>query len=122
MHNVDARLICANLVLLLVASLFPWPTSVISAAVRSGDRSDEGPHCSVCRSRVSRAAGLDHLVRLPGPRAPAAQRRNGHRVCTQRDPPIAAVVAFVEPVVALVAFAALPLFFIGTLLFPARNA
>ena len=38
---VDARLICANLFLLLVASLFPWPASVISAAVQKGDHGDQ---------------------------------------------------------------------------------
>ena len=40
-RRVDARLICANLLLLLVSSLFPWPASVISAAARTGDRGDQ---------------------------------------------------------------------------------
>jgi uncharacterized membrane protein len=40
-RRVDARLICANLLLLLVTSLFPWPASVISAAVETGDHSDQ---------------------------------------------------------------------------------
>jgi TMEM175 potassium channel family protein len=38
---VDARLITLNLLLLLVASLFPWPAAVISAAQRTGDRRDQ---------------------------------------------------------------------------------
>ena len=40
-RGVDARLITLNLLLLLVASLFPWPAAVISAAQRSGDHYDQ---------------------------------------------------------------------------------
>jgi uncharacterized membrane protein len=40
-RGVDARLIALNLVLLLVASLFPWPAAVISAAQRTGGRHDQ---------------------------------------------------------------------------------
>jgi uncharacterized membrane protein len=40
-RQVDARVICANLLLLLVASLFPWPAAVISSAVRDGNHDDQ---------------------------------------------------------------------------------
>jgi uncharacterized membrane protein len=40
-RRVDARLICANLLLLLVTSLFPWLASVISAAVETGEHRDQ---------------------------------------------------------------------------------
>ena len=40
-RRVDARLICANLLLLLITSLFPWPAAVISAAVRDGNHADQ---------------------------------------------------------------------------------
>ena len=40
-RGVDARLICANLGLLLVASLFPFPAAVISAALRDGNHADQ---------------------------------------------------------------------------------
>jgi uncharacterized membrane protein len=40
-RQVDARVTCASLLLLLVASLFPWPAAVISAAVRDGSHDDQ---------------------------------------------------------------------------------
>ena len=40
-RRVDPPVICANLLVLLVSSLFPWPASVMSTAVRSGNHSDQ---------------------------------------------------------------------------------
>ena len=129
---VDARLICANLFLLLVASLFPWPASVISAAVQKGDHSDQ-----VAAMVLYAAVGFlvplawillyGYLARTPYllrdasgvAFARSAARRSLVSVVVF---PAAAVLAFVEPIAALIAFAALPFFFIAAVLFvaPAR--
>jgi len=129
---VDARLICANLFLLLVASLFPWPASVISAAVQKGDHGDQ-----VAAMVLYAAVGFlvplawillyGYLARTPYllrdasgvAFARSAARRSLVSVVVF---PAAAVLAFVEPIAALIAFAALPFFFIAAVLFvaPAR--
>jgi uncharacterized membrane protein len=131
-RRVDARLICANLLLLLIASLFPWPASVISAAVRSGDRSNEVA-ATVLYAAVGFLVPLAWIVlysylgrhpRLLRDETGSAFIRTAIRraLVSVVVYPAAAVLAFVEPVAALVAFAALPLFFIGTLVFPADSA
>jgi uncharacterized membrane protein len=43
--QVDIKLMCINLALLLVSSLFPYPAAVLSAAMRNGDRSDQIYSC-----------------------------------------------------------------------------
>ena len=131
---VDARLICANLFLLLVASLFPWPASVISAAVQKGDHGDQ-----VAAMVLYAAVGFlvplawillyGYLARTPYllrdasgvAFARSAARRSLVSVVVF---PAAAVLAFVEPVAALIAFAVLPFFFIAAVLFvpPATRA
>ena len=40
-HRVDARLLVVNLAVLLVASVFPWPTAVMAAAIRDGNSHDQ---------------------------------------------------------------------------------
>ena len=130
---VDARIICANLFLLLVASLFPWPASVISAAVQKGDHGDQ-----VAAMVLYAAVGFlvplawillyGYLARSPHllrdasgvAFARSAARRSLVSVVVF---PAAAVLAFVEPVAALIAFAVLPFFFIAAVLFvpPARR-
>jgi uncharacterized membrane protein len=126
-RRVDPRLIYANLMLLLVTALFPWPASVISAAVQHGDRGDQSAamvlyaavgflvplawnvlyHC-VARSPqlLIDPAGVEYARR--------AARRSLVSIVVY---PVAAVLAFVEPIAALAAFAALPMFFIGSLFF-----
>jgi uncharacterized membrane protein len=126
-RRVDARLICANLVLLLVASLFPWPASVISAAVRGGNRGDQ-----IAATVLYAAVGFlvplawlllyGYLIRAPqllgDPEASAFVSRAARRpVVSIVVYPAAAVLAFAEPVAALVAFALVPLFFIGAVVF-----
>jgi uncharacterized membrane protein len=126
-RRVDARLICANLVLLLVSSLFPWPASVISAAVRTGDRSDE-ISATVLYAAVGFLVPLAWIL-LYGylARAPYLLHENTDTTFMRRASrrslvsvvvfPAAAVLAFVEPLAALIAFVLLPLFFIGAVLF-----
>jgi uncharacterized membrane protein len=131
-RRVDARVICANLLLLLIASLFPWPAAVISAAVRAGNRDDQiaatvlyatvgflVPLAWIVLYRyLSRAP---HLLTTP---AAASYARLGVRrsLISVVVYPAAAAVAFAEPLAALAAFAALPLFFIATVVRPLRNS
>ena len=127
---VDARLICPNLLLLLVTSLFPWPASVISAAVETGDHRDQVT-ATVLHAAIGfliplawivlyrYTARSPHLLGDPHDVATACTgtRRSLISVIIY---PIAAALAFVAPVAALVAFIALPLYFIATLLYPNR--
>ena len=131
-RRVDARLICANLLLLLVSSLFPWPASVISAAARTGDRGDQ-----IAAMVLYAAVGFlvplawdvlyftvarsPHLLSDPAGAAFArkAARRSTVSIVVY---PAAAAIAFVEPVIALAAFAALPMFFIGSVIFASEKA
>jgi uncharacterized membrane protein len=130
-RQVDVRLICTNLFLLLVASLFPWPAAVIASAVRDGSHDDEVAaavlyagvgflvpvawillYGYVARSRpnLTDAAGAQY--------ARAGIRRS---VVSLVVYPLAAALAFVLPVAALIAFVALPLFFIVSLLYSERE-
>jgi uncharacterized membrane protein len=130
-RRVDARLICANLLLLLVASLFPWPAAVISAAVRDGNHADQ-----IAATVLYAAVGFlvplawivlyrylsrsPHLLADPAATGYARQgiRRSLLSVIAY---PAAAAIAFVAPLAALAAFAALPLFFIMTVVRPFRD-
>lgn len=128
-RQVDLPLICINLVLLLVTSLFPWPASVISSAVREGTRADEIA-ASLLYAGVGLAVPLawiglyGYLARpsvaarlLKEPRH-AGYARDGVRRSSVSLVvyPVAAALAFVEPVLTLAAFVVLPVFFIGSLL------
>lgn len=125
-EQVDIRLICANLLLLLVSSLFPWPASVISAAVREGTHNDQ-----VAATVLYAAIGFSvplawigvygYLGRNPhlltGPDQVAYMRYSSRRsLVSVLVYPVAAAIAFVAPDVALALYVALPLYFIGSLL------
>jgi uncharacterized membrane protein len=125
---VDVRLICANLLLLLVASLFPWPAAVISAAVRDGTRTDQ-----IAANLLYAAIGFlvplawmniyRYLARTPALLTGATdagylRHAIGRASVSVVVYPIAASLSFAEPVIALVAYALVPVFFIGTLLYP----
>ena len=131
-RRVDARLICANLLLLMVASLFPWPASVVAEAIGSGSHRDQ-----VTATTLYAAVGLlvpvawivlySCVQRAPellidpahAEFAGSAIRRATVSVVVF---PLAAALAFISPVVALVAFVALPLFFIGAVFVAPRPA
>jgi uncharacterized membrane protein len=131
-RRVDPPLICANLFLLLVTSLFPWPASVISAAIRSGDHSDQ-VSATVLYAAVGFLVPLAWLV-LYGylGRAPtllidadgSASARRGVRrsMVSVIVYPIAGGLAFLAPVAALIAFVALPFYFIVTVLIAPTNS
>jgi uncharacterized membrane protein len=125
--RVDIRLICANLVLLLVSSLFPWPASVISAAEREGTHADQ-----VAAAVLYAAVGFSvplawigvyrYLARSPQllvDAADTAYMRSGSRrsLVSLVVYPVAALLAFAVPDLALALFVALPLFYIGSLLY-----
>jgi uncharacterized membrane protein len=123
-HRVDARLICANLLLLMVSSLFPWPASVIAEAIRDGNHSDQVV-ATVLFATVGLLVPLVWLVLYRCLQRSPYLLRAGEDVSFTRVAskqalvsvivyPIAAALAFVAPVASLVAFVALPLFFIGT--------
>jgi uncharacterized membrane protein len=125
-RGVDTRLVGVNLLLLLVSSLFPWPAAVVGGAIRNGNHNDE-----VAAVVLYAAIGIlvpvawmilyRYLERKPKlllAKGDVAYVRAGWRRSTVSlvAYPIAAGIAFVEPVVALVIFVALPAFFIATLL------
>ena len=130
-RRVDARLICANLLLLLITSLFPWPAAVISAAVRDGNHADQ-----VAATVLYAVVGflvplawivvyryLSHNPHLLTDAAATGYARQGVRrsLLSVVVYPAAGAIAFVEPLVALAAFAALPFFFIMTVVRPFRG-
>jgi uncharacterized membrane protein len=130
-RRVDPPLICANLLLLLVSSLFPWPAAVMSAAVRSGNHSDQ-----VAATVLYAAVGMlvpvtwlllyAYLAKAPalfvdatGPRfVRKAMRRSYVSIVLY---PVAIVLAFIEPIAAIVAFVALPAYFLGTVVVNSVN-
>ena len=129
-RRVDARLICANLLLLLVASLFrgqlpssPRRYGTATTPIRSLPPCYTPPSDSWYPSPGSSCTGT---CPAPAPSAdPAATgyARQGIRrsLLSVIAYPAAAAIAFVVPLAALVAFAALPLFFIMTVVRPFRG-
>lgn len=107
--------------------LAQWPASVISAAVRTGDRSDE-ISATVLYAAVGFLVPLAwillyrYLARAPFLLYEASdtafvRRASRRSLVSVVVFPAAAVLAFVEPLAALIAFVLLPLFFIGAVLF-----
>jgi uncharacterized membrane protein len=125
-NRVDIRLVGANLLILLVASLFPWPAAVMAAAVRSGDHHDQ-VISTVLYAGVGFCVPLAFIcVYTYLARHPALLEHAGDtgyaRLGARRSLvsvavyPVSAVIALVAPVVALAAYVALPAYFIATLL------
>ena len=126
--RVDIRLICLNLVLLLVSSIFPWPASVVSSAIRTGTHHDQVV-AVVLFAAVGFAVPIawigvyGYLRAHPGllvNPAEAGYAADGLRRSTVSLViyPLAALVGLWQPVVALVAFVLVPAFYIATLLYP----
>jgi uncharacterized membrane protein len=131
-RRVDIKLVCANLLLLLVTSLFPWPAAVVSAAIRHGDHHDQ-----VVAAGLYAVIGIfvpvawilvyAHLERHPHLLEDAADVqyvRRGARLSTVPLVvyPAAVVVALWQPVIAVVAFVVVPAIFIASLLLPVQDA
>ncbi len=128
---VDPRLMVVNLGVLLMASIMPFPTAVISSAMRHGTHHDQV--VAVC---VYAAVGFllalswnglyYYLARTPNllvEPADADYMRAGRRrsVVTLVLFPLAALLALMEPVFSLVAFLAVAAFFIGAIVHAEGN-
>lgn len=128
---VDAGLITINLGILLIASLLPWPTAVISAAQHEGSRSDQIT-ASVLYAAIAFLVPLTfiavatYLARRPhllvDPSqvawARAARRRALLSVVVY---PITAALAFVSATLSLALFFAVPVFFIAAMFAQERS-
>ncbi|MDQ2781847.1 TMEM175 family protein [Lapillicoccus sp.] len=122
-RGVDATLITLNLFLLLVASLFPWPTAVISASQRGGDRDDQiaasllyaGVGFLVPLTFIAVETYLIHAVDLLTDPAQVDYLRTSRRraMFSVVVYPITAALAFVSPYLSLTLFVVVPLFFIA---------
>lgn len=130
-RRVDARVICANLLLLLITSLFPWPAAVISSAQRYGNHADQ-VSAAVLYGVVGFLVPVAWIV-LYGylARAPHLLTRSSAVGYARRGIrrsllsvvvfPAATAVAFAEPLATVALFAALPFFFIMTVVQPFRS-
>lgn len=130
-RGVDAGLLSLNLLLLLVASLFPWPTAVVSSALLDGDTHDQitaGLLYAVIGFMVPLAfiAIYTYLIRNPhlftDPTHVAYSRISRRRsMLSIVVYPITAALVFVSVDVALALFVAVPLFFIAAVFLQQRT-
>lgn len=130
-RGVDAGLISLNLLLLLVASLFPWPTAVISSALLDGDAHDQitasllyaGIGFMVPLTFIAIHTYLIHAPHLfTDPTQVAYSRVSRRRAFFSIVVyPITGVLAFVSIDLALGLFIAVPLFFISAVFLQQRS-
>jgi uncharacterized membrane protein len=128
---VDPRLMVINLGVLLIASIMPFPTAVISSAMQHGNRHDQIVAVAVYAGvgvllALSWNGLYYYLARTPKllvDPADVEYMRAGRRrsVVTLVLFPVAALLAFIEPVIALVAFLAVAVFFIGAIVHAEGN-
>ncbi len=129
-RGVDAGLLSLNLVLLLVASLFPWPAAVISSALLDGDAHDQIAAALLYASigfmvPLTFIAVHSYLLRAPhlftDPIHVAYSRVSRRRALLSIVVyPLTALLVFVSVDVALGLFIAVPLFFIAAVFFQQR--
>ena len=125
-RGVNPKLIVINLGLLLTSSVLPFPTAVLSSAMRDGDSNDQ-----VIAVAVYAAVGLcmalswmilyGYLARSAFLLVDPADVTYMHDALKRTIVsivafPLAVVLAFISPTLGLAAFAALPIFFIVTLI------
>jgi uncharacterized membrane protein len=130
-RSVDASLITLNLLLLLVASLFPWPAAVLSAAQRSGDHHDQIAASLLYAGigflvPISFIALYTYLGRSPLLLTDPAQV--GYTRISRRRAlvsivvyPLTAALSFLSPDLALALFVAVPVFFIASVFIQERT-
>ena len=126
-RSVNPKLMVINLALLLTASVIPFPTAVLSAAMRDGSNRDQvvasvlyaGVGLSMALSWTLLYSYLRTTPRLLVEASDVTYMRDGVRrtLLSLVAFPAGAALAFVSPTVSLVAYAALPFFFIATLLY-----
>jgi uncharacterized membrane protein len=125
LKSVNSALMSLNLLYLLLTSVLPWPTSVISSAMRTGDHNDQVV-ALVLFSAISLALsaswlGLCFFVErnphlLKDPAAAVTIRTERRMQLAAFAPAIVAIpVAFASPVVALLMHAVTPLVYLATL-------
>jgi len=124
-RRVDLGTVLRNLVLLLAASVLPFPTAVLSSAWRLGGRGDRVVAALLFGGlslgiSLAYLALCEHLARhqelLADPAAPgflSGERRRG--LIAIAGTLVAALLAFVSPLLALVLFAVTPAFYLTTL-------
>jgi uncharacterized membrane protein len=130
-RGVDARLVTLNQVLLLVASLFPFPAAVISASQRDGTHHDQ-----VTATLLYAVVGFlvpltfiavytylsrnPHLLTDPGQTeyTLASRRRAMFSIVVY---PVTAALAFVSTDLSLALFIAVPFFFIAAVFWQERS-
>jgi len=120
-RRIDAGIVVANLGLLLGVALLPWPTALVAASLRDGDRSDQivgvaaygivslvvAASWAVLSGRLSRRPDL-----LQSPADELWIQTNFHTVLWTTLPVLAAVpLAVVAPVGSLGLFLAVPIVF-----------
>lgn len=122
-RGVDNRVLALNLLVLLPASLLPWPAAVVGAAVRDGDHHDQVVsilvYASVAFFVPLTLAGLYTYLA----RAPRLLRTLGDADYCRRVArsglvsavlfPVAALTALFAPVAALAIFVVVPALFLG---------
>lgn len=122
-NRADAGVVSLNLVVLLVASLFPWPTAVVSSALLDGDEHDQVAACVLYAGigflvPLTFIAMFTYLLRAPHLLADSTQLEYV-RVSRRRALvsivvyPITVALATVSVDAALALFVAVPLFFIS---------
>ncbi|MEO8828606.1 hypothetical protein [Lapillicoccus sp.] len=122
-RTVNGALISLNLLILLVASLFPWPAAVISASQRTGDSSDQVTASLLYAGigflvPLSFIAVYSYLARHPNLLTESTQiqyirtarRRTFVSIVVF---PLTAALAVVSPFLALALFIAVPTFFLA---------
>ena len=124
-RQVNIGIILANLLLLLTVSVLPFPTAVMSSAWRHGDRSDQvaaallfafisvaisAAYIGMC-SYLARHAEL--LVEGRANAFLTGERRRGSIAIAGTI--VAALLAFISPLIALLLFAITPVFYLTTI-------
>ncbi len=127
-RRVDNRALALNLLVLLTASLLPWPAAVVGAAVQDGDHHDQVLATTVYASvslllPLAFAALYTYLARLPelltDPGDATYCRQMARRgLASAAAFPVAALAGLFAPVAALAIFFAVPALFLGALLLP----
>jgi uncharacterized membrane protein len=131
-HHVDTKLMGINLGLLLVSSLFPYPAAVLSAAMRNGDRSDQVYSCVLFAALGVLLPIAWHVLYSYLDRHPELLTEDSERTYMREGKqrsfraafvfPIAAVLSLLSPVISLVAYVALPTFFIAVIMREPKDA
>ncbi len=129
-RGVDAGVLSLNLLLLLVASLFPWPAAVISSALLDGTNHDQivagllyaGIGFMVPLTFIAIHTYLIHAPHLFTDSSHVAYSRISRRraLLSILVYPITAVLVFVSIDVALGLFITVPLFFIAAVFLQQR--